>query len=126
MASVLFKTPRQLQEFYNCEALLQEILYWIVDFQWPENVPMSITSIYRTVAENNDAGAKTQIHCQTPHRAADISLRLVPENVANKITAEVNRRWDYGNNGFPCAYTHNVGSGIHLHVQVHKNTKRRT
>lgn len=125
MASIQFKTPRQLHEFYDCEPLLQEIFYWIADTQWPSNVPAQVTSIFRTVQENAEAGATTQVHCKTPHCALDISVRLVPDNVAAKIVSETNRRFDYNHDGHPCAYMHDVGSGLHIHLQVFPGLSKR-
>lgn len=77
----------------------------------------TITSLYRI----GDQG----VHGILPLRAIDFRCksRLLGTNIANIV----NMTWIYDDlrPEMKCAMVHNVGVGMHLHIQVHQNTKRR-
>ena len=76
---------------------------------------LTITSLYRMDAEFS-------VHGQLPLRGIDI--RCHDEHVGVIIEAWVNRRWTYDPDRLNkmCCLFHDSGNGLHLHIQVHKNT----
>ncbi len=82
----------------------------------------TITSAYRP----GDPG----VHGQMPTRGVDLrSTDVCDVDVLKRghdIAAWVNEQWEYDPDrpGMVCAIYHNAGSGWHLHIQVHENTRR--
>lgn len=74
----------------------------------------TITSLHRIGDTGN--------HGQLPLRAVD--LRCRDERIGNKVAGLINARWQYDPNRkwLSCAVFHDVGSGYHLHLQVHPST----
>lgn len=96
------------------DEMLITVLTWIDD-QYPGHVV--ITSGYRP----KDKG----VHGTVPCRAVDIRSWVFkdPELRANYI----NHMWeyDYKRPKKQVAFYHDTGSGLHFHIQVHPNTRRR-
>lgn len=125
-----FKTLRQLREWAEVDPRLREMVEEAYDSAWPPNVHFIVTDIYRTLTENAEAGAETTIHVTppgTPHRAADARAWHAPETAVRQTVEFVRARWEYdpARPSKPPAYPHNAGSGLHIHFQVHPNTRRR-
>jgi len=72
-----------------------------------------------------EAKSPSDVHATDPIRAFDIRSRnfTSPEIVAENI----NKNWTYdpGRPEMKVALLHDAGSGMHFHIQVHQNTKRR-
>lgn len=126
-------TDRQLLEFALCHVRLQRVLHEIGK-DWPSRF-MYLSRIWSTEDENEAAGARTLIHTVgPPYRAADVSGKNLTGGVDERwelcgaIAKRVNRRWAYDPNRpgrFSVAYAKPHGSGPHIHLQVHPNTRRR-
>ena len=73
-----------------------------------------ITSAYR----ENDTG----VHGTTPLRGFDLRSRIF--NNPEAICDDINMNWVYDPNrpGKKVAILHDVGKGMHFHIQVHDNT----
>ena len=95
------------------DSSLREILAWI---EGETGLEFTITSLYRI----NDAG----VHGTLPLRGTD--LRCRSKIIGEKIEEKINDAWSYDIDrpDKRCAYLHGVGENLHLHIQVHKNTKR--
>lgn len=76
-----------------------------------------VTSCYRP----GDRG----VHGQMPVRGIDLRCRMV--SIGRCIERWVNSRWEYDPQRphMKCALYHDVGYGIHLHLQSHPNTRKR-
>lgn len=76
-----------------------------------------ITSAYRP----GDNG----VHGTWPVRGLDVRCRSA--GLGQALEDLINSRWQYDPKRpeLKVAIYHDVGSGPHLHIQVHKNTKRR-
>lgn len=76
-----------------------------------------VTSLYR-IGDNG-------VHGQLPLRGIDFGCSNL--DVGQVLVDFVNERWVYDErrHSMKCAMVHNVGSGLHIHLQVHPNTKRR-
>lgn len=76
--------------------------------------PQLITSLWRKDG---------RIHETIPLRAVD--LGAIPDLQGPRLEVWINARWVYNSTGSPgrrVALWHNVGQGLHLHVQVHEHT----
>lgn len=75
-----------------------------------------ITSLYRI----GDVGP----HGQLPLRAVDLRYVKDESELAEQM---INATWIYDPERphYKVALLHNVGGGLHLHIQVHRNTRRR-
>ena len=75
----------------------------------------TITSLYRI----DDSG----VHGTLPLRGAD--LRMRDKEIGLKIQDMINSSWEYnpGTNK-QCALLHGKGSNLHLHIQVHPETRK--
>ena len=85
------------------------------------------SSIYRTIAENRAAGAKTIVHVTVPHRAQDIDTKAVNTSLVSLVVDRLNAAWCYDHTrpSLPVAFARPHGTGPHIHLQVHPNTRRR-
>lgn len=93
---------------------LSEIEFWIVN-----NFGMMVTCAYRKQYHKSD------LHGVIPVRAKDIRSWCYKE--PEKVVEAINKRWAYDPSRptKKVAVYHNSGQGIHIHLQVHPNTKRR-
>jgi len=75
-----------------------------------------ITSLYRI----NDPGP----HGTLPLRAMD--ERCKDSIIGNRVAEYLNSRWvyDFNRPDMKVCIFHDVGKGVHLHYQVHPNTRR--
>ena len=96
---------------------IQPLLAEIVDFTRAQFGLDTITSAFRA----GDSG----VHGTSPLRAID--LRCREASLGNMIAAEINHRWIYDPSRpmKVCAICHDTGLGMHLHLQVHPQTRRR-
>lgn len=78
----------------------------------------TITSLYRI----GDKG----VHGQLPLRGIDIRMR--DSKIGKDLENRVNHFWAYDPDRpcKKCAILHGVGSNMHLHLQVHPNTERKS
>jgi hypothetical protein len=110
--------------------MLQDILTWVA-MQWPP-LEMIVGSIYRTADEEAAVGGVSLIHTVgPPYRAIDVHVSNLPGDhqiAADAIGALVNRRYVYDPTRLTklVAFTQAHGTGPHIHLQVHVNTKLRT
>lgn len=125
---IYYKSFRLLSESHGLHPTLRELLddfaCKAVAAAWKKIV---VTSIYRTVEENRAARATTLVHCQTPHRAIDIRIRDVPAAIVASVGQSLVDEWEYDRRQprLNVALWKLHGSGPHLHLQVHPNTRRR-
>ena len=100
----------QLQFFHS---KLRMILLWMEE---ETGVEFTATSFYRM----DDDG----VHGQLPLRGTDVRIRLEPMGLC--LQDFINKHWAYDPNrtNFKVARLHGKGSNMHLHLQVHENTKR--
>lgn len=77
---------------------------------------VTITSMHRP----GDMG----VHGTLPCRAADVRCRSV--RVARAIAGLVNENFEYDHrrSKLKCALAHDAGTGMHVHLQVHENTRK--
>lgn len=91
---------------------LRDILVWLEELTGFE---FTITSIYRI----DDTG----VHGQLPVRGID--LRCRSEEAGKVIRNLINNRWQYDPDRphMECCILHGSGWNLHLHTQVHDNTR---
>jgi len=79
-------------------------------------VELTITSLFRI----GDDG----VHGQLPLRGIDFRTKNIV--VGRLLESTINKKWSYDPKRpkMKCALLHDVGQGLHLHVQVHPNTIR--
>ena len=92
---------------------LRDILVWA---EKATGLEFTITSIYR----DGDTG----VHGAMPVRGVDLRMRNL--SVGREVTSLINREFSYDPSriGLKCAVLHGADSNLHIHVQVHPNTKR--
>lgn len=119
---IAFKTTRALDDWAGIHPMLQKVILFMLREAWPSDRDMVVTRIAEP-----DANQKTAIHtCGPPHRAADFSIRNLPEQTGERLEGAINQAFVYdGVRPKNVAYFHDAGSGDHLHVQVSNNTARK-
>lgn len=128
-ASKVTLTLRGLLEWQDVHLLLQTIVYEVADLWWDDDIEMG--DIHRTQAENDAVGSKSTVHVVgPPFRAVDIRTRIEGGDFqakADAVAAKINARWIYdpARPKMVVAYSDVHGTGPHLHVQVHPNTRLR-
>jgi hypothetical protein len=95
---------------------LTKIICWLAD-----NYGLVMTESFRPARRPGD------VHSTDPVRAIDIRSRCYDGELAGTIREDINNRWQYDSNrpSMQCAIIHDVGMGIHFHIQVHPNTSER-
>ena len=88
---------------------------------WVENETgwqPTITSLYRI----DDEG----VHGQIPLRGLD--LRMRSQEIGEAIERKINNVWlyDHMRPAYRCARLHGKGANLHIHLQVHTNTVKRS
>jgi hypothetical protein len=95
------------------DSKLRNILVWI---EKETGFEFTITSLYRI----NDSG----VHGTLPLRGADLRMRNVEAGAV--IEKLINDNWVYNPDSKKnCTLLHGSGSNLHLHVQVHPETRKR-
>lgn len=97
--------------YWNAE--LRKLALWI---ERETGVEWTITSPYRI----DDLG----VHGQLPLRGFDLRVKLKSMGVA--VANHINTHWQYdpSRTTLKVALLHGEGANLHLHIQVHPNTKR--
>ena len=98
--------------FYACwHDILIDLFTWLINTGLVPKI--TITSAYRP----GDKG----VHGQDPLRGVDIRSSGFD---AKSIVDKINNHWQYDSKRpkMMCAILHNVGSGEHIHLQVHDST----
>ncbi len=87
----------------------------VVDIEEHFGIDFTCTSLYRI----NDKG----VHGTLPLRGIDLRCRSL--GLGEVISKYINNKWiyDYKRGNKVCCLIHNAGSGLHLHIQVHFNTR---
>ena len=95
------------------DKMLRDLVVWIED---KTGMEFTGTSLYRI--------GDTGVHGTLPVRGVD--LRCRDASLGKNIEALVNGEWVYDPKraSKKCAYLHGKGSNLHLHLQVHPNTKK--
>lgn len=98
----------------NLEFIDKKLRKMATDAEKCIGVEFIITSLYRI----NDTG----VHGQLPLRGID--FRMKNEEIGKQIVDYINSKWKYdpARPDLKCAILHNVGQGLHIHLQVHTNT----
>ena len=94
------------------DSTLREIMIFVED---DTGLEFTITSLYRI----GDKG----VHGALPLRGGD--LRIRNKNIGKIVAATVNLLWQYDDKrpNLKCAIIHGQGANLHLHLQVHPNTR---
>lgn len=112
--SVTFKNKKIYKTFTTVShhPILKNLVIW---FEQTFGEPY-ITSSYR----ENSAG----VHSTIPLRGLDIRSYIYNDPI--KIVETINKVWmyDYNRPHLKCAIYHDVGQGVHIHLQVHPNTRK--
>ena len=121
-------TVRQAKEFLLCHLRLYDVLFFLAD-AWPVE-SLIVTSIHRTPTENLWDNAKSQIHVTgPPYRAIDVGVMAFadPQGTATTYGNMINEAFEYDSArpALKVAVTEPHGTGPHIHIQVHANTRRR-
>ena len=119
-------SQKHLKEYEKCQVTLKQIFNDLMDI-WPID-EIYITCIYRTPEEDKKLHA-SGVHATIPHRAIDVRITTLPGDyqlLANKISNDLNARWsyDFTRPRLKVAYTKPHGTGPHIHLQVHYQTRR--
>ena len=95
-------------------------LVGIIDFV-ASNYGLVITESFREKRHPGD------LHGTDPVRAVDLRTWCYPEGKAEEIATVINELWAYDPDrpDKKVALIHDIGQGIHFHIQVHPNTRRR-
>lgn len=96
------------------DSTLRDILVWL---EVKTGQTFTITSLYRI----NDSG----VHGALPLRGTD--LRCRNKEIGRQIEKLINDHWQYdqARPDKKCAVLHGSGRNMHIHVQVHPNTRRK-
>lgn len=116
-------TTRLLWEFTKLTPILQDVVAHGFD-RAPSN-DLWISSINRTRAENDSAGASTLIHVVgPPFRACDAGWENMNQVQIDNLCVRVNAKFTYDPSRphLNVAYGAPHGTGLHVHFQVHPNT----
>lgn len=68
----------------------------------------------------------TGVHSMNPCRGIDLRSWIYTADELKTISQYINEKWiyDQARHEMRCLIVHDVGNGAHIHIQVHKNTKR--
>lgn len=121
-ARLVISGPR-LSELYHLDWRLLQI---VQDALSRLDGDLTVTSIYRTRAEDTALGGSGVHSTPRPHRAIDLVGELTQLEY-EALAAELNAIWEYDNTrpNMGVAVGREHGTGPHLHLQVHPATARR-
>lgn len=123
---------RNMYAFLESNSKLQQVLKDLLNI-WPSTY-MYITSLDRTKEEDERLNASGVHSDGPPWRAVDIRIsNLATSSYEDQLTATslcdiLNNKWEYDFDRpgrYNVAYCKPHGSGPHIHIQVHNNTRRR-
>jgi hypothetical protein len=119
MAIVSFKNRGEFVQFLNNppHPILKQVLNTLMVIAREDD--LVFTSTYRP----GDKG----VHGTVPLRAVDIRVWNLKKNDPEDLVTNLNNIYIYDPErpGMSVAVLHDVGSGPHIHIQVHPNTKIR-
>ena len=100
----------------NLEFIDKTLRDIVTEFEDETGIELTVTSLYRI----NDTG----VHGQLPLRGVDFRMR--DSDFGKLAEQKINSKWSYDPQRphKKCAVFHDVGRGIHLHIQAHPNTVR--
>lgn len=115
-----------LMEFQHLDPKLLALFSQLVNL-WPDGY-LTLTSIHRSKKQNDLAKAKSLIHVVgPPYRAIDVSIHGLfgGQEKAESMCEVLNDiyQYDYTRPDKPVAYAKPHGTGPHIHLQVHPNTR---
>jgi hypothetical protein len=127
---VTLKTERLFAEIPNMDHNLQDVLKDVF-VAWPCH-SITLTCIHRT-REEDIAVNGNGVHNTFPHRAVDVGIRNLGANRvefwrrARSVATAINRKWsyDFHRPNLKVAVCIPHGTGPHLHLQVHRFTRRK-
>ena len=129
MTITRFNTTRLLTEWYSTHQALRDIIIWLLDNWWPDNVDFIPTSIYRSPEENKAInGNPVSPHVTRPHRALDARNRTLTDAKIVELALMVNGRYIYDPtrpNLKVLLVNDKWSRGAHFHFQVSDLTKIR-
>ena len=98
----------------NLEFIDKTLRSIVMDLEAETGLTLTVTSLYRI----NDSG----VHGQLPLRGID--FRMKDSEIGKLVEGKINEKWSYDTNRphKKCAVFHDVGRGVHLHIQSHPNT----
>ncbi|MCP3944521.1 MAG: hypothetical protein GY710_24005 [Desulfobacteraceae bacterium] len=98
------------------DPMLTTIIIWVA-----VTFGLVMTESFRNKTHAND------LHGEKPGRAIDLRTWCYPEDLAYKIRDKINQKWIYDPNRpeKQVAIIHDVGKGLHFHIQTHPSTVRR-
>ncbi len=101
---------------HKFDPVLTEIVCWLAGTHG-----LVMTESFRPALHPGD------VHSTDPVRAVDIRSKCYDGDLAGRIRDEINALWQYDSNRpqMKCAIIHDVGNGIHFHIQSHPNTCKR-
>jgi len=117
-----------LMEFLSLEPRLLGIFSQLVNL-WRDGT-ITVRSVHRSAAQNELVGATTLIHVVgPPYRAMDISILGLTggQKEAQRVCDLLNDIWVYDpwRPNKVVAYCKPHGTGPHIHLQVHPNTRQK-
>lgn len=95
-----------------------ELLGWLDE----EVLSIVVTSTYRPY---DSAQSDSGVHSTIPLRGTDIRSYIYKD--AQELVDKINKKFEYDPDrpDMKCAVLHDTGRGIHIHLQVHDNTRWR-
>lgn len=124
------KSVRVAEELRSLHPILEEVFLDALRFAERLGWKPVVTCVFRTLAEDR-AMKGSGVHCQKPHRALDLRTVDVDPRKVSDLEAYLDSRWIYDPTRpkLPLCYgsepDERHGSGPHMHLQVHANTRRR-
>jgi len=100
----------------NLEFINETLRTICTEVEKETGVELTVTSLFRI--------GDTGVHGQLPLRGIDFRVKDIL--VGRLIEKKINQKWIYDTyrHKMKCALLHDVGQGLHLHVQAHANTIR--
>jgi hypothetical protein len=132
MSKKVTLTYKNLMEWTNLDPRLWAIFSQLVNM-WPGD-GIRITDIRRSRKQDRAVGGSGVHVAGPPYRAIDVGIRVLDANIreaqlkAEKICDLLNELWQYdpARPKKPVAYCKPHGTGPHIHLQTHPNTKRKS
>ena len=122
---IVLEKDSMLLEWDNVHPLLKRVRQALA-VVWPADVPMRLTSLNRSKAEDQRLNASGIHSSGPPWRALDVGGVGLSQDHLDAMAEYVNTLWTYDRNRpqLKCAVSKQHGTGPHIHLQVHKRTER--